>query len=171
MIAKVLLLARATMAFRLPAHAGQKVAVFPVELDYQPSEEDFYIGERKVAPEEQARLEMVHKEFISRLSADSRYEVVDLTPLAAEITEKQPLHSCNDCETDLARKVGAELTFTAVVDKISETHLNLIVTMRDVATGAVVRNHQVVIQGNTDETWMHGARWVLKNRILVEGKG
>lgn len=150
--------------------AAEKAAIFPFELDYQPSEEDFYIGEKKTTPEEAARLKMVHEEFVRLLTADGRFQPVDLAPLAAEIEAAQPLHSCNECDIDLAKKAGADLAFTTVIDKVSETHLNMILTVRNVATGAVMRNLQVVIQGNMDETWLHGARWLVKNRLLAENK-
>ena len=152
------------------AVAAQKVAVFPFEIDYQPSEEDFYIGEPKVTPEEEARLKLVHEEFQARLTADGRYEAVDLSALAADIQAKQPLYNCNECDVDLAKKAGADIAVTVIMDKVSETHLNMIVTLRNAATGAVMRNVQAVVQGNTDETWLHGARWLLKNRLLAEGK-
>jgi hypothetical protein len=161
----------ALMASSGAAFAAEKSAIFPFELDYQPSEEDFYIGEKKVTGEEAARLKAVHAEFVRLLGADGRFQPVDLTALAADITAAQPIHSCNDCDIDLAKKAGADLAFTTVIDKISETHLNMIVTVRDVATGAVARNHQAVIQGNTDDTWMHAARWIVKNRLLAESKG
>lgn len=152
-----------------PAQAAQSVAVFPFEIDYQPSEEDFYIGEKKATAEEAARLKMVHQKFVEQLTATGKYQAVDLASFDAEITAAQPLYNCNECDIDIAKKAGAELLITTVLDKVSETHLNMLMTMRNAQTGAVVRNLQVVIQGNTDDTWLHGARWLLKNRILAEG--
>ena len=143
--------------------------MFPFDLDVKPKEEDFYGGESKPSPEESNRLKLVHAEFIARLSADGRYEAVDLNPHAAEIEAAQPLHKCNECDIDIAKKAGAELALTGIIDKVSETHLNMIISIRNVATGAQLRNMQVVIQGNTDETWLHGVRWLLKNRLLAEG--
>ena len=151
------------------AGAGQKLAVFPFDLDVKPKEEDFYQGESKPSPEESARLKLVRTEFIDRLAADGRYEAVDLSGLATEIEAAQPLHKCNECDIDIAKKAGAELALTGIIDKVSETHLNMIISIRNVATGAQLRNMQVVIQGNTDETWLHGVRWLLKNRLLAEG--
>jgi hypothetical protein len=152
------------------AVAGQSAAVFPFELDIKTTEEDFFIGEKKASPAEVARLERAHAEFVKALAADGRFQPVDLAPIAAEITAAQPIFLCNECDTDLAKKLGAELAFTVVIDKVSETHLNMIVTVRNAATGALVRNTQAVIQGNTDETWLHATRWILKNRLLAEGK-
>lgn len=158
--------------FWLPgtAYAAQKVAVFPFEIDFQPSDEDFTIGEQKASTAEEARLKMVHAEFEKLLTADGRYETVDLSGLSADIQAAQPLYKCNECDVDLAKKAGAQLAVTVILDKISETHLNMIVNIRDAATGGLLRNVQAVVQGNTDETWLHGARWLLKNRLLAEEK-
>jgi hypothetical protein len=150
------------------AAAGQRAAVFPFEIDLQPTEEDFFIGEAKPSDDEVKRLALVGAEFLRLLAGDGRYEAVDLAPYEAEIKSAQPLHSCNECDIDIARKAGAEVSFTTVIDKISETHLNMIITVRNVATGAPLRTMQAVIQGNTDETWLHGARWIVKNRLFAE---
>lgn len=149
------------------AHASQKIALYPFELDIPATEEDFFIGEKKANAEEEARLGLIRTEFEKALKADGRYEVVDLAPLKEEITQAQPLRTCNDCDVEIAKKAGAELALLGIVNKVSETHLNLIVQIREVATGATVNSMQVVVQGNTDDTWLHGARWLLKNRLLV----
>lgn len=172
MAARLMLALGLAVAVLMPgaATAAQKAAIFPFEIDYQPSEDDFYIGRPKTSPEEAQRLKMVYAEFLRLLAADGRYVAVDLAPFAADIEAAQPLFDCNECDVDIAKKAGAEVLVTSVVDKISETHLNLIVTIKNAATGAVLRNAQAVIQGNTDETWMHGTRWILKNRILAEAR-
>jgi hypothetical protein len=69
---------------------------------------------------------------------------------------------------DLAGKAKADLVLTSVIDKISETHLSLNVAVVDVAKSKLVRNASVLIQGNTDEAWLHGVRWLAKNRLLSE---
>ena len=57
---------------------------------------------------------------------------------------------------------------TSVIDKISETHLSLNVAIVDVAKSKLVSNASVLIQGNTDEAWLHGVKWLVKNRLLAE---
>jgi len=57
---------------------------------------------------------------------------------------------------------------TSVIDKISETHRSLNVAIIDVAKSKLVRNASVLIQGNTDEAWLHGVKWIVKNRLLAE---
>ena len=156
--------------FLLPAaaDAGQKVAVFPFDLVLQKSEDDFYVGAQGPSPDEQRRLELAHEELEKLLVADGRYQPVDLSGLKEQIKSAAPLHECNGCEIDLAGKVSADLVMTSVVDKISETHLSLNVAIVDVASSKLVRNASVLIQGNTDEAWLHGVKWIAKNRLLAE---
>jgi hypothetical protein len=35
----------------------------------------------------------------------------------------------------------------------------------DVASGRLKRAGNVVIQGNTDESWLRGVRWLMKNKL------
>ena len=158
----------ASIAMPAVSMAAQKIAVYPFELDIPATEEDFFSGAKKASPEEEERLIRAHAELERLLKADGRYESVDLASLKDEIAKAQPLSACIECDVDIAKKAGAELALTTIVNKISETHLNLIVSIRNVATGAMVRTMQVVVQGNTDDTWLHGVRWLLKNRLLAQ---
>jgi hypothetical protein len=152
------------------ASAGQKLAIFPIDMSFPRSEEDFFPGTRGPSPDEQRRLSLAQDELRKRLSANDRYELVDLAPLAAEIAAAQPLYNCNGCEIEIAAKAKADLLMTSNIDKISETHLSLTVAIVDVAASKLVSNSSVLIQGNTDEAWLHGVRWLAKNRLLAEGK-
>ncbi len=113
---------------------------------------------------------MAQEELQKLLGASGRYDVLDIGPLNADIVASQPIYNCNGCEVDIAGKAKADLVMTSVVDKISETHLSLTVTIVDVAKSQLVSNSSVLIQGNTDESWMHGVRWLVKNRLLAEGQ-
>lgn len=150
--------------------AAQKLAIFPIDMSMPKSEEDFFRGVTGPSPEEQNRLSLAEAELTKRLMADGRYEIVDLKPLSEEIKAARPIFECNGCEVDLAAKVKADLVMTSVVDKISETHLSLTVAIVDVAKSKLVSNASVLIQGNTDEAWLHGVRWLTKNRLLAEGQ-
>ena len=161
------------LAALLPASASaaQKVAVFPFDLVLQTSEDDFYLGPAAPTKDEQRRLDLAFQELTKLVAADSRFELVDLSALASEIGAAAPIYSCNGCEIDLANKVKADLAMTSVVDKISETHLSLNVAIVDVAKSSLVSNASVLIQGNTDEAWLHGVRWLARNRLLAGGTG
>ncbi len=160
----------AIAALSSAASAGQKLAIFPIDMSFPRSEDDFFPGTRGPSPDEQRRLSMAHEELRKLLSANGRYELVDLAPLADEITAAQPIYNCNGCEIPIAEKAKADLLMTSNIDKISETHLSLTVAIVDVAASKLVSNASVLIQGNTDEAWLHGVRWLARNRLLAEGK-
>lgn len=152
------------------ADAAQKAVVFPFDLSQQQREEDFFYGPRKPSDAEQRRLVAVHEELVRLLRADGRYDIVDIAPIAKEIEEKAPLDECNGCSIDLAKKVGGEVAITGLVDKASDTLLNMQIGILDTASGAITRQVSVVIQGNTDEAWLRGVRWLYKNRLSLEEK-
>jgi hypothetical protein len=151
------------------ASAGQKVAVFPFDMVFPKSEEDFYVGATGPSQDEQRRLELVQKELANLITVGNKFEVADLSGLAQDVTAASPIYTCNGCEVDLAGKAKADLAMTSVIDKISETHLSLTIAIVDVAKSTIVRMASVLIQGNTDEAWLHGVRWLVKNRLLAGG--
>jgi hypothetical protein len=169
---KVWLATFMVMAAALPgaAGAGQKLAIFPIDMSFPRAEDDFFLGASGPNPDEQRRLSLVQTELQKLLVANGKYEVLDITPLAAEITAAQPIYNCNGCEIELAGKAKADLVMTSLIDKISETHLSLTVAVVDVAKSKLVSTASVLIQGNTDEAWLHGVRWLAKNRLLAEEK-
>lgn len=159
----------ALIAVPVAAGAAQKLAVFPVDMSMPKSEEDFFRGVTGPSPEEQKRLDQARSDLEKALGADSdRYEIVDIAPLKDEIAAARPIHECNGCEIDLAAKLKADLVMTALIDKISETHLSLSVAIVDVGKSQLVKNASVLIQGNTDDSWAHAVRWLVKNRLLAE---
>lgn len=160
----------AMMGVSAAATAAPKLAIFPVDMSFPRSDEDFYTAKRGPSPEEQHRLVMARDELQKLLSANGKYDILDIAPISAEITAAQPIYQCNGCEIDLAGKAKADLVMTSLVDKISETHLSLTVAIVDVAQSKLVSTSSVLIQGNTDEAWTHGVRWLVKNRLLAEDK-
>ncbi|WP_430913587.1 DUF3280 domain-containing protein [Methylobacterium sp. sgz302541] len=144
------------------AEPAVKAAVFPVEL-LDPG----VVGGRKARPEEQRRLAMVTEELRKALQAGAGLEPVDTAPQAAEVAKQGPLYKC-DCAPAIARTLGADLAVNGYVEKGSNQIFNLFVTVSDAATGKPVRAGQVVIRADTDDTWAHAMRWVVKNRLLAE---
>lgn len=165
------LLAGAILALPATADAGPKLLVFPIEMSIPRTEMDFFTPDVGPSPAEQERLKMAHAELARLIEADGRYDLVDVAPYTEEIAAAQPISECNGCEVDIGAKAGADLLMVSVLNKISETHLSLTVSLVDVAKNGVVSNSSVLIQGNTDESWQHGVRWLARNRLLVaEGK-
>ncbi len=155
------------LAMAAPALAAQKTAVFP--FDIRDAEQ-----EGEVVPvvnkEDLRRLKVVADELKLLLSKDSRYEVVDLTPQAADIEKAAPFNKCDGCEVEIAKKAGAELAVLGFADKLSDALISLQLFVRDVETGQLKRAMSAEIRGNTDELWLHGIRWLWRNRFNPEEK-
>ena len=145
------------------ALAGTRTAVFPFEL-IDTSHEGELSGPRA---DETRRLALVTEELRRLVADDGRYGPVDLTAMTAEIERAAPLHKCNGCEADLARVAGAQLAMTGTVQKVSNLILNLNIYVREADTGKLVRVMSADIRGNTDETWLRGIRWLVRNRLLA----
>jgi hypothetical protein len=139
-------------------------AVFDFEL-YDTSLE----GEvRGLNEAEQQRLGMI-SELLRRLMVESgRYRVVDLTPVAAEIEAAGLFRGCNGCDVDIARELGAALSVTGVVQKVSNLILNINIYIRDTANGGLVKVMSADIRGNTDQTWSRGVSWLVRNNLLAD---
>jgi hypothetical protein len=164
-----ILAALAASMMSLPASAGsQKAVVFPFDLDLIQKEEDFFTGPQKPSAEEIARLGVVNDELLKILKSDARFEIIDRAPIAKDIETAAPLHQCNGCEVDLAKKVGGQIAVTGLIDKQSATLLNMTIGFIDVESGKLQRTASVVIQGNTDDTWLRAVRWIMKNRLSAE---
>ena len=150
--------------FAGPAAAQpRKAAVFDLEL-VDTSQE----SERGELPDQTQRIGLASEE-LRRLLAESRQlQIVDLAPQTERIREKSPLSKCNGCDEDLAREAGADLAVTGIVQKTSNLILSVAVVIKDVKAGETIRAGQVDIRGNTDDTWLRGVRWVVKNRLLAE---
>lgn len=149
--------------------AGQTVAVFPFDLVFPQREEDFFVAERQPSADEQRRLVVTREELAKQFTSGGRFEQVDLGGIAADIQNAAPIYNCNGCELDLAKKAGAKLALTTVIEMSSDTLLNMKVSLIDVDKGAVAQTASAVIQGNTDESWLHAVRWLVKNRLLAPG--
>jgi hypothetical protein len=114
--------------------------------------------------DETRRVELVG-DILRRMLAERGVTLVDLAPLRARIDKAAPLRSCNGCEVDLARDLGAQLAVTGLVQKVSNLIINLNVTVRDVRDGRSIRAGFVDIRGNTDESWLRGMSYLVRNRL------
>lgn len=142
----------------MPARAAERVAVFDPELLDTSGE-----GPR---PDQQQRLAMLGEELRRALAESGRYEVVDTAPLRARLAEGPALRNCGGCAAEAAAALGAQLALVTVVQKVSNLILNINVSLLEAPSGAGRAAYSVDIRGNTDESWRHGLRWLLRNRLL-----
>jgi Protein of unknown function (DUF2380) len=118
--------------------------------------------------EEQERLVWVGKELRKRLMQTGRFEVVDVTPLAAK-RRLGSLQSCGGCDAELAHELGAKLAITGWVQKVSNLILNMNIAVRDADTGKLMAGMSVDMRGNTQESWSRALNYLVVNRLLGPG--
>lgn len=146
------------------AAAPVKVAVFGFELV-----DSSLQGEIEGRNDDDlARLAMIEEDLKRQLSQSGRYEVVDTEPAAHAIDAAGYLHGCNGCEANIAEQLGADQALIGWVQKVSNLILNLNVGIRDVESSKKVFAASVDIRGNTDESWRHGIRYLVKRRLFKD---
>ena len=161
LIAALALPALASMA---SAAKPARIAVFDLEL-IDSSLQGEMAG---LDPADRARLRLVQEELQERLQQSGRFELIDTAPVADKVAVAGRLWSCNGCEVSIARRLDADLALVGWVQKVSNLILNLNVVIRDTSTREQVFASSVDIRGNTDESWLHGIRYLLDNRLLKE---
>ena len=117
--------------------------------------------------EEERRLAMVEARLLEALS-ENGYDFVDIAPVAERVDRYANIAQCNGCDTTLAAELGADVAVTGEVHKVSNLILSISIYLRDAETKQLVNGGSTDIRGNTDETWMRGVNWLLKNRLLKE---
>jgi hypothetical protein len=143
------------------AATARPVAVFDFEL-IDTSLEGATDGPRA---DEQQRIVQISNELRRRLSETGKFQVVDIAPVQAQ-AHAVHLQECGGCDADLAAKVGAQLSITGTVQKVSNLILNMNIYVRNVATGKLVAAMSADMRGNTDESWSRALDWLVRNRLL-----
>lgn len=150
------------LTWNSPVLAVQSVAVFPFELLDTSQEEDYIL---KIRPEETKRLALLTQDLTARISQLQAYRLTDISRLDADVKAAAPLHKCNGCEVDLAKKTGAQLALIGLVQKFSDTLLAVSIQVLDAQTGALQHSYRAGIQGNTDEAWLRGVSYIVRNQM------
>jgi hypothetical protein len=145
---------------RASAAAERTVAVFDFEL-IDTSLEGERNGQRA---DEQQRLSMISDDLRARLADSPAVRVVDTAAVDAS-AHASTLHACGGCDTMLAAKVGAALSITGTVQKVSNLILNMNIYVRDVSSGRLTAAMSADMRGNTDESWSRTLAWLVRNRL------
>ena len=161
------LLVLLTVFLVAPAWAAQKTAVLPFDMR-DASQDGEYVPQFKT--DDLRRLKLVAEDLKSLMIKEGRYEVMDLTPYAAEIDKASPFSKCDGCDLEVGQKAGADLVVMGYVDKLSDALISLQIFVRDVKSGEMVKTMSAEIRGNTDELWLHGIRYLWRNRFSPQEK-
>ncbi len=145
--------------------AAQKAAVFPFDIRDIGIEGDVFA---KPQDEDLRRMRLVTEELKTLMAKDGKYTIVDLAPLAKEVDAASPFFKCDACEVPLAKQAGADLAVTGYVEKLSDALISLRLFAREAESGKLVKQMSAEIRGNTDELWLHGIRYLWRNRFNVE---
>jgi hypothetical protein len=148
------------------AVAEQSVAVFDFELIDTSLEAET----NPPRDDEQERLARLGDQLRKLLAESGRFIVVDIAPVAVRARASN-LHACGGCDAHLATQIGAELSITGTVQKVSNLILNMNVLVRDASTGRGLAAMSVDLRGNTDESWSRALVWLVRNRLLAPGYG
>src|SRR5712675_319404 len=108
------------------AAAKQRVAFFDFEL-IDTSLEGSTSGPRA---DEAARLKKLGQRLREALAQSGKFDVVDIGPVASAANASN-LQACGGCDATLAKKVGADLSITGTVQKVSNLILNMNLYVRD----------------------------------------
>lgn len=156
----------AVLAWSASANAAApiKIAIFDLELI-----DSSIQGEIEGQNEgDLARLAMIEADLKRQLEESGLYQVIDTKAAADAVEAAGYLHGCNGCEARIARELGAEQALIGWVQKVSNLILNLNVGIRDAASGNKMFAASVDIRGNTDESWRHGIRYLVKRRLFKD---
>lgn len=147
--------------------AAEKAAVFPFSLRDIEQESEIV---PQYKPADLERLKLVADELKGLMQKDGRYELVDLSGQSAEVEQAAPFNKCDGCEAPIAAKAGADLAVTGEAEKWSDSLISLRLYVRDAKTGRMKKAMAAEIRGNTDDLWLHGLRWLWRNRFVAEDK-
>ena len=114
----------------------------------------------------QRRLAAISDLLRRYLTESGRYEVLDLSSQRGQIEAAGYLWGCNGCDIQIARALGASVSMTGVVQKVSNLILNINIYVWDANSGHLLQYMSADIRGNTDETWSRGVSWLVRNRLM-----
>jgi hypothetical protein len=121
-------------------------------------------------PEEQRRLKQVTEQLREGLAAAGKFVVLDIEPVNAA-AHASNLQACGGCDVQYAQKLGADLSITGVVQKVSALILNMNIYLKDAHTGQLITVMSADFRSNTDESWSRTMRYLLRNRLLAPNFG
>jgi hypothetical protein len=95
-------------------------------------------------------------------AARGTYEVVDRAAIQADLDQilhQTFLRTCNGCEVTLARKAGADLVMTGLVNKVSTLILSMGVSITRASSGELIYHQGFDFRGDNDQSWARAAQF------------
>lgn len=108
------------------------------------------------------RLAAARDAIAAGLAARGVYEVVDRAAIQSdldEILKRTYIRTCNGCESALARKVGADLVMTGLVNKVSTLILSMGVSITRASSGELIYHQGFDFRGDNDTSYARAAKF------------
>lgn len=151
----------ALAALDKPLMPGAKVAFLGMTF-MDMSTEGAYNG---VRADETARIKLLEGATRDRF-VDEGFVILSNDPVAAELARTVNPAGCYGCDVRMAARLGADYVLVGEVRKVSNLVLSMNLVLRDVRTGGMLRGLAVDIRSNTDDSWLRGIRYILKNHFF-----
>jgi hypothetical protein len=126
---------------------------------------DFYFDNTSPEPTsaaETARIKRISEDLRTALQKSGDYDVV----ASSESFDSIQQGKCSSEELAAAQKQGAALVACSWLQKVSNLILNLNMVIENAKTGELLKGGSVDIRSNTDDSWDHGVRYLLKEHIF-----
>jgi hypothetical protein len=144
-----------------PLAPGAKVAFLGITF-IDTSTEGAYNG---VRADETARIPLL-EDAVRQRFADEGFVLLATDAVAADLAATANPADCYGCERRMAAKLGADYVLVGEVQKVSNLILAMNLVLRDVDSGTMLRGMSVDIRSNTDDSWLRGIRYILKNHFF-----
>ncbi len=128
---------------------------------------DFYFDNTSVEPtsqSEETRMQRISDDLRTALQKSGDYDVV--AGSGQKFASVQQIGKCSSEQMAAAQKQGAELVACGWLQKVSNLILNLNMVIENAKTGEQLTGGSVDIRGNTDQSWDHGLRYLLKEHVF-----
>ena len=160
-VGTILLTLALNALFLAPARCEAAQAPTIAVLDFEIEDDTAAQGGVSDPAAQRQRLDMVTSITREGLADGAAFQVVDnqgAQALIARTRALQSLHTCNGCELDIGRALGADLVLVGWVQKVSNLILNINAGVKDVKTGRILVVRSVDMRGNTNASWERAAR-------------
>jgi hypothetical protein len=128
---------------------------------------DFEIVDTSNEPSDQRadharRLAQTRDSIAAGLAARGTYEIVDRSTIAEDLDQILRLtyiRTCNGCGVTLAKKAGADLVMTGVVNKVSTLILSMGVSITRVSSAELIYHQGFDFRGDNDQSYARAAKF------------
>jgi hypothetical protein len=139
-----------------------RLAAFDLELD------DFSAGGplSGESPEETERLARMSALARRLLSESGLFWLVDTGKASDPRVKDHWLRKCDGCDAEIARALGADLSFVGYFRKISRMEQFLEIAVRNARTGELLNLSHTDLRNETDESWSRALTYLIQLRLV-----